>query len=173
MEDADRGGWGESFPRECLIQIFTHLPPASLAICMAVNKQWRDILIEEEEIWRVQCKVVYGYLEHDEGTSLRSLCGLWHPICAKYGVMALSILHSFNRIKAWLTENAPQVAETLRPGATEAEIALAETQLNVKFPAPLRILYRIHDGQELEFDRQMDNRRPVMGPSAFHGLFGG
>jgi hypothetical protein len=169
----DGGGYKGTFPRECLIQIFSQLPPASLALCMVVNKQWRDILVAEEGIWRDRCRVVYGYHGDSQHSSFRALCGLWHPICAKYGVMALSMLHSFGRIKAWLAENAPQVAESLRPGATEADLAQAEAQLDVRFPAPLRILYRMHDGQELEFDRRMDMRRPAMGPSVFHGLFGG
>jgi hypothetical protein len=31
----------------------------------------------------------------------------------------------------------------------------------------------IHDGQELEFDRQVDKQRTAMHDSVFHGLFGG
>lgn len=38
-------------------------------------------------------------------------------------------------------------------GASEAELDAAERQLGFALPPALRVLYRVHNGQELEFDR--------------------
>ena len=60
-----------------------------------------------------------------------------------------------------------------RPGASEEALDAAEAALGVPLPPALRALYRCHDGQALEFDRQIDSGRTEMHPSVFHGLFGG
>jgi cell wall assembly regulator SMI1 len=57
---------------------------------------------------------------------------------------------TWERIEAWLRTNAPQVYETLRPGATDERIAEAERRLGVVFPEPVRESYRIHDRQSPE-----------------------
>lgn len=61
-----------------------------------------------------------------------------------------------------------------RPGASEEALAAAELELGVRLPPALRVLYRLHDGQGLQFDASVDSQRVVaMHPSIFHGLFGG
>ena len=40
------------------------------------------------------------------------------------------------------------------PGASESQLEETEQQLGYALPPALRVLYRVHDGQELEFDRQ-------------------
>lgn len=42
-----------------------------------------------------------------------------------------------------------------RPGASEDALDDAERQLGIRLCPALRVLYRVHDGQELEFDRQV------------------
>ena len=42
-----------------------------------------------------------------------------------------------------------------RPGASEEALDDAERQLGIRLCPALRVLYRVHDGQELEFDRQV------------------
>ncbi len=42
-----------------------------------------------------------------------------------------------------------------RPGASEEALDDAERQLGTRLCPALRVLYRVHDGQELEFDRQV------------------
>lgn len=53
----------------------------------------------------------------------------------------------WNRIEQWLRANAPQVAETLQPGATEQQIVELESLLGRTLPADLRESLLIHDGQ--------------------------
>ena len=42
----------------------------------------------------------------------------------------------------------PEVLRSLRPGASDKDIATAEARLEVAFPEDLRASYRIHDGQQ-------------------------
>lgn len=57
---------------------------------------------------------------------------------------------SWERISAWLLVHAPKVYVSLRPGASEENIAAAETALSVKFPDSVRASFALHDGQEEE-----------------------
>ncbi|QDV37574.1 SMI1/KNR4 family protein [Tautonia plasticadhaerens] len=56
--------------------------------------------------------------------------------------------HVWDRIETWLRANAPECLASLRPGATDEQIAEAEAYLEVSFPEDVRASYRIHDGQE-------------------------
>ncbi|MCG5059967.1 MAG: SMI1/KNR4 family protein [Limnoraphis sp. WC205] len=53
----------------------------------------------------------------------------------------------WERIDHWLTAHAPQVLESLNPGATDQEIAQVEEILGVDFPEDFKQSYRIHNGQ--------------------------
>lgn len=50
-------------------------------------------------------------------------------------------------IEAWLAVHAADLLDTLRPGATAAEIEEAENFLGVSLPEDVKTSYRIHDGQ--------------------------
>jgi hypothetical protein len=41
------------------------------------------------------------------------------------------------------------------PGASEETLDATEADLGITLCPALRVLYRVHDGQELEFDRQV------------------
>ena len=61
-----------------------------------------------------------------------------------------------------------------RPGASEAALDAAEAQLGVSLPPAFRALYRVHDGQELKLDRDLDTTRTSLPhKSMFHGILGG
>jgi len=61
-----------------------------------------------------------------------------------------------------------------RPGASEADLDAAEAQLGVSLPPAFRALYRVHDGQELKLDRDLDTTRTSLPhKSMFHGVLGG
>ena len=55
---------------------------------------------------------------------------------------------TWDRIEAWLRANASAALGSLRPGASDLEIADTERFLGVTFPNDLRASYRIHDGTE-------------------------
>ena len=64
--------------------------------------------------------------------------------------MMTDIGTTWQRIETWLTQNAPEVAAGLPPGATDAQIAEAERVLGVALPDDVRASYRRHDGQQAD-----------------------
>lgn len=64
--------------------------------------------------------------------------GRWAPSCA-----------------SWPHSTPTKALQPCRPGATEAQLDEVERQLGSALCPALRVLYRCHDGQELEFDRQV------------------
>ncbi|URD76870.1 hypothetical protein MUK42_20060 [Musa troglodytarum] len=54
----------------------------------------------------------------------------------------------WSSIKSWMAVNLPEVNDTLRKGASEAEIKSAEKILGVQLPIPTKVLYRLCDGQQ-------------------------
>ncbi|MGL4619340.1 MAG: SMI1/KNR4 family protein [Chroococcidiopsis sp.] len=56
-------------------------------------------------------------------------------------------------IEAWLAVNAPELLDSLKPGATEAEIQETESFLGVSLPEDVKAFYRIHDGQWAWYDK--------------------
>ena len=54
---------------------------------------------------------------------------------------------AWGRIERWLAGAAPEVLDSLQPGATDEQISNTEAALGVTFPEDVRASYRIHDGQ--------------------------
>lgn len=54
---------------------------------------------------------------------------------------------SLGRIRAWLDDNAGDVAAKLNPPASREQIQAVEQSLNVRFPPSLRDAYLVHNGQ--------------------------
>ncbi|MEC4812329.1 MAG: SMI1/KNR4 family protein [Scytonema sp. PMC 1069.18] len=53
----------------------------------------------------------------------------------------------WTRIETWLKANAPQVLETLNPGASSEQLETVENSLLIRFPDDVKSSYRIHNGQ--------------------------
>lgn len=51
------------------------------------------------------------------------------------------------QIENWLRANAPQVLDTLQPGASDDQIIELENFLSIRLPEDVRASYRIHNGQ--------------------------
>ena len=62
--------------------------------------------------------------------------------------MADSITNSWSRIRAWLNSNAPDAAQRLQPGATDAQLQTLEAALGLTLPDDLKDSLRIHNGGE-------------------------
>lgn len=58
-----------------------------------------------------------------------------------------SVAQSFNRIMAWAGKELPMLVESMRPGASEAEIASLEAVIGQSLPDDVRALYALADGQ--------------------------
>lgn len=57
---------------------------------------------------------------------------------------------ALERIRTWLTANAPELAAALLPGAGPEQIAAAEAELGFALPPAVRQLFATHDGNEHE-----------------------
>jgi cell wall assembly regulator SMI1 len=56
------------------------------------------------------------------------------------------VLRGWERLERWLRRNAGPLAESLRPGVTDAELAAVEARLGLALPDEVRAFYRVHDG---------------------------
>src|SRR5262245_7500061 len=65
----------------------------------------------------------------------------------------------WDRISVWLAANAPAVAESLHPGATDRKIRAVERKLGLPLPEDVKASYRIHDGQKLVDEGFLYGRR--------------
>jgi cell wall assembly regulator SMI1 len=54
----------------------------------------------------------------------------------------------WDRLESWFRDHLPDRSLALRPGASEADIARAESRLGVRLPADYRASLRVHDGQD-------------------------
>lgn len=111
--------------------------------------------------------------------SPRNVYLAWKHEFSKYGALTARALKCWKRIETWTKREIEEVYASLCPGATESELDLTEQDLGHPLPPALRVVYRLHNGQDLLYDRMVDQRRFVGGsrreahPSLFHGVFGG
>jgi cell wall assembly regulator SMI1 len=56
----------------------------------------------------------------------------------------------WDRIEEWLVSNAPEVLDSLNPGASDDEFQRIEATLGVSLPASVRAAYSIHNGQAID-----------------------
>lgn len=54
----------------------------------------------------------------------------------------------WNSLRNWMGMNFPEAKETLRKGASEAELRRVEERLGVRLPTATKVLYRFCDGQD-------------------------
>lgn len=54
----------------------------------------------------------------------------------------------WKQIESWLEKNAPEMLNTLLPGATDKEILAAEKAMGIEFPEEVKESYRLHNGQD-------------------------
>lgn len=111
--------------------------------------------------------------------SPRDIYLAWTYEFVKYGGLTKRALECWKRIETWTKKEIEEVNASLCPGATESELDLTEQDLGHQLLPALRVVYRLHNGQDLLYDRMVDQRRFVGGsrreahPSLFHGVFGG
>lgn len=165
-------------PHSCLARVFSFLSPTDLAAVACTHRAWRKAVDGEEPLWHALCEAEFC-LAAPVGPDRQPLPGYkaayaaWRTSFGKYGALATRALRAWRKIEEWTAAHFPAVATSLRPGATEEALDEVERQLGIRLCPAMRVLYRVHDGQELEFDRQVDKQRTAMHDSVFHGLFGG
>lgn len=179
MAEPDREGCAEdALTAKCLSHIFSYLGPADLAAAACTHRAWQEAVVGEEGLWRAHCEAEYSLRSlrlpgGGPAGSYKAAYAAWRKEFGRYGELAGRALRAWRLIEDWTTQHFPAVAGSLGPGASDAELDAAEQRLGYALPPALRVLYRVHNGQELEFDRLVDNQRTAAHESIFHGMFGG
>ncbi|KAL4458786.1 hypothetical protein ABPG75_013651 [Micractinium tetrahymenae] len=168
----------DALTAECLSRIFSHLRPADLAAVACTHRAWRQAVAGEEGLWRAHCEAEYclrsPHLPAGGAASgYKAAYGAWRSEFGRYGELAGRALRAWRLVEDWTAQHFPAVAASFGMGASEAELDAAEQQLGFALPPALRVLYRVHNGQELQFDRLVDIQRTAAHESIFHGMFGG
>lgn len=86
-------------------------------------------------------------------------------------------LRAWRSLESSLASALPGAAASLAEGASAADVDHAESLIGKPLPASLRAILRVHNGQDLDFDRRVmlddGGHRTEPDESMFHGMFGG
>ncbi|GAX81072.1 hypothetical protein CEUSTIGMA_g8507.t1 [Chlamydomonas eustigma] len=152
---------------QCLLYVLSFLPSKDCGRCCTVSQAMNQVLTDDL-LWKVLLLRDYAHeqplgpdLEHQLLTSYRRAYGQWAALFHGEEAppdMIRRAVAAWRNIESFLAKNIPKALKTLRPGATLAAIEDAEQALGIKMPASLRVIYRVHDGQDLLFDQLQDRR---------------
>ncbi|KAF8060480.1 SKIP16 [Scenedesmus sp. PABB004] len=158
----------------CQAAIFARLPPADAARAACVHPLWRAGA-GDDAVWRPHLAADFAATapagpDGAPAAGFRAAYAAWRGAYGDVaGPMLARALAAWGGLKAWLREHAPQVLETLNPGATPAQVAEAEAALGHPLPLALRCIYRVHNGQDLQLQQGPAGAPP---PRLLLGLFG-
>jgi hypothetical protein len=116
---------------------------------------------------------------HSSEQTARNCFRNWRTSFLGYSLEEVKLARLWwKRMEKWLSEHSPLILSTLREPPTSQMFADAEKRLERPIPRLLKLFYRFHDGQQLDFD-QMVLGKPVhqsrfaIFQSIHCGLFGG
>jgi cell wall assembly regulator SMI1 len=69
------------------------------------------------------------------------------PQTANQSNVEAGVNELWNRLQTWLEQNAPELLETMQPGASETQIAALEKHLGVRLPDDYRAFLQLCNGQ--------------------------
>ncbi|WOL04131.1 hypothetical protein Cni_G12852 [Canna indica] len=140
-----------------LESILSKVEAKDAAVCACVSTRLRSAA-SDDALWRGYCArdlAVCEPLDPDNTlcpsfkSTMQEAYKRWFT---SFGMYPLPLVRRakgcWNSIKSWMSVNFPEANDTLRKGASEAEIKSAEEFLGVKLPAATKVLYRLCDGQE-------------------------
>lgn len=108
----------------------------------------------DDSLWRRFCARDFGVSSPVAPNgrpcfSFKATYELWNE---SFGMYPLPLVkrakQCWEGISSWLATNFPEAKDTLRRGASEAELKQVEGTLQLKLPMAMRLLYRFCDGQE-------------------------
>lgn len=136
-------------------EIMENLKPEDIARISCVNNRFKSFT-SDDSLWSKICFRELSLtqpIDHlgNPLPSFKEAYQTWREAFVMYPwSLVKRVKRCWDNIKTWLTNNFPEAKETLCEGASEVEIQELEDVLNVKLPLPTRILYRFHNGQEIE-----------------------
>ncbi|CAL5211591.1 unnamed protein product [Lathyrus oleraceus] len=149
--------------------IMENLKPEDIATISCVSNRFRSFT-SHDSLWFKICSTELSLTQPIDhlGNPLPSF-KTWREAFVMYPwSLVMRVKRCWDNIKTWLADNFPEAKDTLCQGASEAEIQELEDVLHVKLPLPTRILYRFHNGQEIE---KLDPDTNAFGTSL--GIIGG
>ncbi|PKA66708.1 F-box protein SKIP16 [Apostasia shenzhenica] len=168
----------ESLEGLILETILLKLGPRDVIAVACVSSRLRSIS-SDDRLWRVFCASDFDLSSpedpHGNPTpSFKVAYEMWMRSFSMYPVpLVKRVKQCWSAIRSWMAANFPEANETLRRGATEAEIKQAEDKLGVKIPIPTKVLYRFCDGQDTVAFDNSDARRlaplGIIGGYKFYG----
>jgi len=187
----------ELLSREELANVFSYLDSRDVCSVACVQRGWREAA-DGEELWRHLLKDRFlvedkriPYSEREDGMpprrgdaapTYKACYRAWHAFYGSFEAESFKRVHkAWNFLGDHMARHLPEVHESLRPGAMERRCDDVAEQLGQPSMHPsIKLMYMMHDGQDLPFDKRIDcNDGAHLGPTAaerrsiFHGVFGG
>ncbi|WJX45580.1 F-box protein skip16 [Trifolium repens] len=155
--------------------ILENLRPEDIASISCVSNRFKSFT-SDDSIWSKICFHELSLtqpIDHlgNPLPSFKEAYRTWREAFVMYPwSLVKRVKRCWDNLETWLANNFPEAKLTLGEGASEAEIQELEEVLNVKLPLPTRILYRLHNGQEIE-KLDVDTSTDAFGTSL--GIIGG
>ncbi|GIL80990.1 hypothetical protein Vretimale_9314 [Volvox reticuliferus] len=149
---------------QCLEHIISHLEPRDALRVACAQKLWHELVVNDEQLWKRHLAEELGISDKQgvDGIIFRSSWEAYanwrQAFSAEYWPYLGRAVKAWSQIKAWLAANMPEILATLRPGLDEAEVEQVEADLGFTLPSALKVLHRLHDGQELVSDAALERR---------------
>ncbi|MCL7031890.1 hypothetical protein MKW94_028846 [Papaver nudicaule] len=151
MASASLEGLGEL----AIHEIISKLGPKDAAVLGCVNKRFR-VSASEEIIWSKLCSHDLDLSSPTDpfgnpAPSFKAAYQIWREEFSMYPwSLVKRVKRCWGSLKNWMAMNFPESGNTLRKGATEDDIKAVEESLRVKLPLPMKVLYRLCDGQDIK-----------------------
>ncbi|OVA11071.1 ApaG domain [Macleaya cordata] len=135
--------------------IVSKLSPKDAAVLACVNKRLR-LSASEEIIWLNFCFQDLDLSSPQDPfgnptPSFKATYQIWREVFGMYPwSLVKRVKRCWGSLKNWMAVNFPEVGNTLRKGASEADIKEVEDSLGVKLPISTKVLYRLCDGQGIK-----------------------
>ena len=180
---------------DTIIQCVRYLATGhELSVLQCCSRRWRE-LAAHDLLWRVACTADFGLRDADEAgaesgaapCSYKKAWLSWRGLSKSLGYtvadapLFMRAERSWTRISAWLRANElSPIAETFQGPVVASEWDAMVTSLGLEEYQEglqsLRAILSVHNGQDILFDRGMEERkprRPEDQNGIFQGVFGG
>eukprot|EP00242_Pyramimonas_sp_CCMP2087_P006835 CAMPEP_0198216936 /NCGR_PEP_ID=MMETSP1445-20131203/60593_1 /TAXON_ID=36898 /ORGANISM="Pyramimonas sp., Strain CCMP2087" /LENGTH=448 /DNA_ID=CAMNT_0043893391 /DNA_START=226 /DNA_END=1572 /DNA_ORIENTATION=- len=164
--------------QETLSLILGNLTTKECSLVACVRKTWRDF-VEGHPMWRDLLLARYGQevpiapkpmpsTQSENVSSFKEAFIAWETEYGGYGEFFARGWRCWSLLESWTQAHFEPVFQSLGEGASEAQLDTVERALKVTLPRAMRMMYRVHDGQNLAIDRTTRKDESI-----YHGLFGG